>query len=88
MKTVWKFNLPRHPGVYDTPMDASGKILCVAVQRGHPVVYAEVDAAALVVRRRVQLVMTGEQVPRTGRYVGTLMLLNDTFVLHAYEVFP
>lgn len=85
MRVVHKFplNACLHQSV---SMPAGSKVLAVHAQHNVPTLWAEVELGAPHTMYRVALVMTGAEVPQGlgFRYVGTVLLSGDDFVLHCY----
>ena len=81
MRTVHKYKIP--DAVTHVPMPAGAKILCVNIQRGIAVIWAEVDTEAAEVVRKFRFVGTGWEVP-DGIYVGTAF--HEHLVWHIYEI--
>lgn len=69
-------------------------ILSVQVQNNGPVLYAEasevldhpIDINSELNIRTFVSVMTGQEIPENGIYIGTVMLSNGEFVVHIYEI--
>jgi len=85
--SIWKFGLGLGGQVVEMPVGA--KILHVGEQRGRPTMWAACDPGknglADRVKRRVHVVMTGEEEPLGAKYVGTVILAGGDFVVHVYD---
>jgi hypothetical protein len=78
---VWKFPLGE---VVEMPEGA--EILRLGTQGGQPYIWALVDSTAFMRDRRFVVVGTGMPVPDArGSYIGTVLLHDDSFVLHVWE---
>lgn len=86
MFTVHKYQLPTS-GVVVLDLPGRSKTLCVKVQYGVPVLYVMRDTRALDFRRvQIQAVLTGQPVHQVpGKYLGTAMLHDGTFVVHYFS---
>lgn len=93
MKTIHKFSIPTDRAAIqdgfslDMPEDA--EILSVQLQRGEPMLWALIDTAKTLRRRRFVLVMTGERAydhVGSSTHRGTLQLQGGEFVLHLFEI--
>lgn len=88
MKLIFKYQLPVQPGVISIPvMGSNAKCLSVALQFGEPVLWAEVEQAYSEQHTiKLDAVMTGQEPPENGRYIGTALYDQGRFVLHYYEL--
>lgn len=88
MRTVHKYQLTEPVTRILLPQGA--KPLYVAMQRGIPCLWIEVDTDQYLTESRVfEAFGTGHQIPNNGTetYVGSFMSDNEgTFVFHVYEV--
>lgn len=84
MKTVWKYSLGPYGGSIDMPSGA--KALHLAKQDGFICLWVEVDPDTPLMERHFVPVGTGHEVPDGAVYVGTVLLDDDSLVLHFYEV--
>lgn len=84
MKVIHKAELSLHAPIR---LPLYSDILCVKEQYNKPVVYYHVDPNYLEALSgpKVVPVSTGYKVPLGGRYLGTVLLNDGTFVLHYYE---
>jgi hypothetical protein len=66
------------------PLDA--KILTVQVQHGSPQLWAIVDEEQPNLEpRTIQVIGTGNPMPKVGEYIATFQLMNGGFVGHVFE---
>ncbi|WP_037322845.1 DUF7352 domain-containing protein [Amycolatopsis thermoflava] len=82
-RTVWKFplNLIGEPVI---PMPRGAQILTVQMQDGQPQLWALVDPAQPVERRRLFIVGTGQPMPTdAATYLATWQ--SGPFVFHLFE---
>ena len=83
VRQIWKYRIPGPGMEVDMPQGATP--LCVQLQRGKPTLWAEVDPAAKKVKRKFNIVGTGQLYPydAVGSYVGTWLL--DGLVWHLFD---
>jgi hypothetical protein len=85
MKKVWKFELTQSDNKISLPFIS--QFLSVKVQNGAICLWALVEDTNHIVDRRVLLIGTGHPVPEDGvSYIDTVLLHDDSLVLHAFEV--
>lgn len=85
MTNVFKYQLPICPCVVTIEMPEYADILCVKVQHGRATLWAEVEEEEKVVQRTIHAIMTGQETPEDGDYIGTALLEGDSFVLHYFD---
>jgi len=84
-KAVWKFEFAVQDEIA-IDMPAGAIALTVALQFGSPCLWALVDPAAPLVRRRFRLAGTGHPPgPEVGNYVGSFQLSGGHLVFHLFE---
>lgn len=82
---VWKFRLPLDSESVSMPEGA--EVLHVGEQYDVLCVWALCDPSREQVERRFVVRGTGHSVPdERGRFLGTVLLLDGTLVLHVWEV--
>jgi hypothetical protein len=89
MKTIHKYNLPIKYGYFEMELPKwEGRTLCIKVQNNIPVFYIETDTDEQEMATYSYFAAyTGHQVPENvDKYLGTVILNNDTFVVHYYGV--
>ena len=89
MKKVWKYQFPAKPGETDFWIPKEGEFLSIKEQRGKPVMWFLVDPEHDAEKRTFLSVMTGEGIP-DREYIfpkGSVLLHDQNFVLHIFEVF-
>jgi len=90
MITVWKWDIPWRGGSdeFGLNMPRGARLLSVQRQNGEPRLWAMVDTDEATEIRWFLLAGTNRPVPRPGEmeYIGTVLLLADTLVLHVFEV--
>lgn len=79
-KEIWKFELKPH-----IQMPKGAQLLSVAVQQGVAVIWALVDPNAPRVFRELNIYMTGFPIKNPGRFLGTILEENGTYVLHVFD---
>lgn len=85
MKKVFKYPLP--DVVTKIQMPAGSKFIAVALQNGMPTVWAEVpNSWEGYEERTVEAFGTGHLIPADAIYLGTVLTMSDSLVLHFYEV--
>lgn len=87
MKQIWKYKL--QPGMNLFNFRKGSEILSVQVQSNYPVLYAIVNTDEKeLVPVDIDCRMTGQSYIETEheRFIGTVMLAEDTFVLHVFQV--
>jgi hypothetical protein len=85
MKKVWKYELTPTHQTFEMPTGA--KIVSVILQRGGPVMYAEVDPTAPLVKRNFIVVATGDSVYyEDAEFIATIGLADGALVFHVFEV--
>lgn len=85
MKTVYKYEISYKEGseaIFLIPRGA--KFLSLQVQYGNPVLYFEVEPTSRPTEQKFLLVETGATVPLGVKYIGTVMLAEESYVLHIY----
>jgi hypothetical protein len=96
MPTIWKYTLPMTgntlsleiPWLYAdddgyTAHNFEKQILHLGVQDGFPTLWVMVDPDSPKQTVNIQMFGTGFNCPKDG-YIGTVLLLNDSLVLHAF----
>jgi len=92
MRTVFKYPLPENMkeagvagiGEFHLEMPKGGKALYIALQDGHPCLWAEVESSAPVESRLFLLMGTGQRMPTNPlRHVGSYQ--RGWFVGHVFE---
>ena len=93
MKTVYKYEIPRHKldGMeFTMPAGASPLPLVVNVQHSSVderiTFWAEVDTAQVDAVRKFAVYGTGHAIPQDSVYVGTTLLMGGRIVFHLYEI--
>ena len=83
---IWKFPIST-TDLQSVSMPKNAHILCVQIQRGAPMLWAECDEEAERVDRQILIVGTGHSIDQSGarRYIGTYQLHNGDLVFHVYE---
>lgn len=61
------------------------RVLHLALQRGKPHAWVEIDERAHPTKMRIVAVPTGADVPPRGAYLGTLLFNGGEFVIHYYD---
>lgn len=91
---IWKYPIDLGRSDEWQSIEAPGKearLLSVSVQDGKPVLYALVDPVSLA-REKLNFwaAMTGSPVPIpfNARFLGTIQMYADTFVLHVFAEDP
>ncbi len=86
MKTIWKFNIP-HQSLIEIEMPHGAQVLKAECQGESPCLWAIVDPALPVTRRRFLLFGTGHPM---GEDISTLKFVDTfqqgPFVWHLFEV--
>lgn len=85
---VWKIDAGRCPGEISVKVRGEvARVLCAKNQRNRVAVYVEVHPDTSKVTELVLFrAHTGDRVDRKSwNYVGTVMLDDDSYVLHVYE---
>ena len=89
MRTVWKYPLSHTSECQWIEMPEGSVILCAKVQHGVICVWAEVETAAPMKNRCIEIVGTGHTMdvaPSFERkYIGTVFICGGQFVWHVYE---
>lgn len=86
MKTTYKYHLTPDV-VNEIGVPEGARILCAHAQYGNPTIWALVDPAAPLKRRRIAVYTTGGKMEDPeGAYVGTVMLYDETLVLHVFDL--
>lgn len=84
---IWKFPLPNTDNLIEMPLLASP--LSLHLQNGVPTMWARVNPTLPLEKRRFVIIMTGQDLPSGLRqFLGTLLMLNDGFVVHCFEIDP
>ncbi len=90
MRRILKYELNIH---CDQIIEFGGiaRILCVGVQRNKPYLWADVDEHLFVKeKKRIMMFNTGEEIPRDlfhkTKYIGTIMLNDNSYVGHVYQI--
>lgn len=86
MRTVYKYSLPKRPGVYELNTHAGAKP-AVVVQQGInlPVIYLQVNTNNPECTLRLEVTESGREIKtQTFPYVGTVLLNSGGYVLHYF----
>lgn len=90
MRTVWRYSLEYNPPITKIEVPVGARPLFVNLQNGMPQLWMEINLTEDMETdrevRTFQFIGTGHSVPVNGRYLGTVLMLADTLVLHLYEV--
>ncbi|MBC1233658.1 DUF7352 domain-containing protein [Listeria booriae] len=94
-RRVFKSHLSQ-TGITQLTFPPDTKILGVQLQGAKPVIYYEIEENELtkgmswreleLMTHTFMIILTGDEVPRNGEFLGTLMLGNGNFVVHVYEI--
>lgn len=90
MKTIYKYPLPT-PAMDSNfviiEMPDGAQPLHVDVQHGQVCIWAVVDPERPMVRRRIRVIGTGLDASDVEHiaYIGSVLLLNGTFVFHIFD---
>jgi hypothetical protein len=88
-RQILKYSLPADAGEKSLRIPAKGMVLCLAVQRGQPVIYINADPDNPTVEQPLMVCYTGDELPpKTWGYIGTLLVANDNLVLHYFISYP
>ena len=82
--TIWKFELGYRRGVHIVTMPKGAELLSVHVQHGTPCLWALVDPSQTTEDRHIAVELTGGR-HAPGRYLGTVLLEDETHVAHYFE---
>lgn len=83
---IWKSKID-DDGTCELPMDA--RLLCVNSQYSRPHVWYETSGIHPTKQtKRILAVSTGGVAPEYGHYLGTILFMNGTYVLHYYDTQP
>lgn len=86
---IWKYTLNKAALNRETiiEMPRGAEILCVKAQYNEPVIYVVCEPYYNTSDTRgFKLVYTGEDAPANGEYIGTVMLNEETLVVHVFEL--
>jgi len=87
MKTIWKYTLSPTQNLYQMPKDA--KVLYVAAQDDNLCLWVKVNSDAELEDRCIEIFGTGHEMPCgmgiDRKYLGSVMMYNNTLVFHVYE---
>jgi hypothetical protein len=61
-------------------------ILKVALQKNEPFMWVLADSAAKEEKRKFFLAGTGQLLDKTGKYIDTFLMDNDSIVMHLFEI--
>lgn len=99
MKTIWKFDAPTQDE-FSLLMPKGAQILSLGLQRGEPKIWALVEPDAPKEERNFVGRGTGHPIQQTVdektgcvdvntyTFIGTVVMLDDNFVYHVFEVNP
>lgn len=85
MKQILKYQFEQGQGIRSIVMPKGAVILTVGHQGDQPVVWVIADASQELVDRRLFSAYTGKE-PPDGLYVGTVMLMGNTFIMHMFDL--
>ena len=91
---IWKYDLDADRSdewvTVEMPGLAEAGFLSVGIQRGVPVLWAQINQSAPLVKRRYWAATTGSPIPipLDARFLGTIQMFDDTFVLHVFAEDP
>lgn len=84
---VWKanldFGLAGDEQLIDMPVGSN--ILSVAIQHNKIAVWFEAPEDTVMTKRKFVVVETGKNVPKSSKFIGTVMILKDSYVVHVYD---
>jgi hypothetical protein len=84
---IYKYPLEMYDHVIKMPQHA--RILCVQLQFGEPVLYAEVDPNNPSIDYHIEIFDTGQNIPSgmgsSRNYIGTFQTLGGQLVSHVYH---
>lgn len=85
-KTIYKYPLMTS-GRQFVDMPEGAEILTVQVQAGEPFLWAKVDPCSeLIERRLIYIHGTGHVMDDSeAQYIGTVLMVDDSLVLHVFE---
>ncbi len=84
VKTVHKYEVDRGVAKSIFSIPITSRFLSLQVQDNKPVLYFEVNKNLREATQTFLAVETGAEVPLGVRYIGTVMLDGDSYVLHIY----
>lgn len=85
MKTIWKYPI-RIEEKFSINLPNGAKPLCVGVDNNNtPCIWAEVNTNNKYVKKTFYGYTTGQDMKRSGKYIGTLFLYESSFIFHIYE---
>jgi hypothetical protein len=84
---IWKYEAPLTERLtFELKIPKGARILKLALQYGKPTLWVLVDGSADEEVRRFRFILTGCSLPTDGgKYIDTLFLENDGFVVHLFE---
>lgn len=87
MKRILKYSL-HSEGIYSVRMPEDGIILSCKLQNGHPCIWVLTENAIVNTTRHFKAFMTGETIPEgvNMEYIETLLLNDDRYVIHLFEI--
>jgi hypothetical protein len=85
MDVIYKYQL-RGPSPIIVKMPPGAEILCVQNQLEEPTLWVRCDPKVGFVGRKINVFVTGERVGAApGKYIGTVLLMDGTFVVHVFD---
>lgn len=91
MRTMWKFTVPGHPGVFSILVPKYTSFLSVSAQHGYISIWGEVsDTQEREESRAIEVFETGQAIPENNyevfyMYLGLASFDNGSYILHVYE---
>lgn len=83
---IYKYQLGLY-GITELLLPEGAQILSVQNQRGHLVLWADVNRQASDITRKFMAVVTGSNPPeRKNQFIGTVQFDNGNYVVHVFEV--
>lgn len=81
---IFKYGFQGNQTEQFVKMPKGAAVLTFQAQHDDPVIWAEVDPDAPMIKRKFWLFMTGEEATSGLHYIGTAQFEGGAFVLHAY----
>lgn len=85
MNIIDKFNLEVNLQVQEINIPFNSKILNIGLQLNKPVIWCLVNTDSVIVKRKLQLIYTGVEIPKNSNYISTFQL--NGLVYHLFEIY-
>lgn len=84
--TIWKYELTKKIGNQIIHLPGGAEILSVGSQNDILMIWVDVNPASKHAFYKLFIVETGQNAPEGGKFLGTVLLDNESYVLHVFDM--